>query len=84
MNNRYIEECKNDLLQMNGGVSATQSTSKNRSTKTNNKLKANLSTRELSDRLKDVVSEIKRLHVMFSSDVEEYTNREKKGLLSEL
>ena len=30
MNDRYIEECRNDLLQMNGGVSATQSTSQNR------------------------------------------------------
>ena len=28
MNERYIEECRNNLLQINGGDSATQSTSK--------------------------------------------------------
>ena len=55
---------------MNGGISATYSTSQNRTTKTDNKLKANLSIRELLDRVKNVVSEIKRLHVMFSSDLE--------------
>ena len=49
MNDRFIEECRNGLLQMNGGVSATQSTSQNRSTKTDNKLKTNLSIRETSD-----------------------------------
>ena len=53
MNDRFIEEYRNDLLQMNGGNSATQSTSKTRSTKTDNKVKANLSIRELSDRLKN-------------------------------
>ena len=84
INDRYIEECRNDLLQMNGGVSTTQSTSQNRSTKTDNKLKANLSIRETSDRLKNIVSELNLLHEMFSSDVEEFTQREKKGLLSEL
>ena len=84
MNARYIEECRNDLLQMNGGTSSTESTSQNRSTKTDNKLKANLSIRELSDRLKNVVSELKLLHEMFSSDVENYTNRDRQGLLSEL
>ena len=84
MNARYIEECRNDLLQMNGGTSSTESTSQNRSTKTDNKLKANLSIRELSDRLKNVVSELKILHKMFSSDVENYTNRDRQGLLSEL
>ena len=84
INDRYIEECRNDLLQMNGGTSSTESTSQNRSTKTDNKLKANLSIRELSDRLKNVVSELKLLHEMFSSDVENYTNRDRQGLLSEL
>ena len=52
MNDRFIEECRNDLLQMNGGDSATQSTSKIWSTKTDIKLNANLSIRELLDRLK--------------------------------
>ena len=78
MNDRYIEECRKDLLQMNGGISATYSTSQNRTTKTDNKLKANLSIRELLDRVKNGVNEIKHLHVMFSSDLEEYMNREKK------
>ena len=46
MNDRFIEERRNDLLQMNGGISANQSTTQNRSTKTDNKLKQNLSIRE--------------------------------------
>ena len=46
MNNRFIEERRNDLLQMNGGISANQSTTQNRSTKTDNKLKVDLSIRE--------------------------------------
>ena len=50
---------------MNGGDSATQSTSKTRSTKTDNILKANLSIRELSDRLKNAASELGRLHEFF-------------------
>ena len=62
MNDRFIEECRNGLLQMNGGDSATQSTSKTRSTKTDNKLKANLYIRELSDRLENAASELGRLH----------------------
>ena len=52
MNNRFIEECRNDLLQINGCDSATQSTSKTRSTKMDNKLESTLSIRQLSDRLK--------------------------------
>ena len=51
MKDRFIEECRNDLLQMNGGISANQSTTQNRSTKTDNKLKANLSIRETWDTL---------------------------------
>ena len=81
MNDRYIEECRKDLLQMNGGVSAAQSTSQNWSTKTDNKLKANLSIRELLDRVKNGVNEIKHLHVMFSSNLEEYMNRKKKFVI---
>ena len=84
MNDRFIEEYRNGLLQMNGGDSATQSTSKTRSTKTDNILKANLSIRELSDRLKNAASELGRLHEIFSSDVKVYTKREKQSLLSEL
>ena len=84
MNDRFIEEYRNGLLQMNDGDSATQSTSKTRSTKTDNILKANLSIRELSDRLKNAASELGRLHENFSSDVKVYTKREKQSLLSEL
>ena len=62
MNDRFVEEHRNNLLQMNGGDSATQSTSKTRSTKTDNKLKANLYIRELSDRLENAASELGRLH----------------------
>ena len=69
---------------MNGGVSATQSATQNRSTKIDNKLKANLSIRELSDRLKNAASELGRLHEMFSSDNEVYTKRDKQSVLSEL
>ena len=79
MNGRYIKECRNDLPQMNGGISSTKSTYQNRSTKTDNKLKANISIRKLSDRLKNIVSELKLLHEMFPSDVEEI-----QSLLSEL
>ena len=82
-NDKYIEKFRNDLLQMNDGVSATQSTTQNRSTKTDNKLKVNLSIRETSDRLINIVSKLNRLHEIVSSDVEEYTQREKQGLLSE-
>ena len=69
MNDRYMEECRNYLLQMNGGDSATQSTSKVRSTKTN------LSIKKLSDRLKNTGSELGRLRGIFSSSVEVYTKR---------
>ena len=77
MNDRFIEEFRNDLLEMNGGNSATQSTSTTRSTKTDNKLKAKLSIRDLSDRLKNAANELGRLHDFFSSDVEVYKKREK-------
>ena len=50
MNDRFIEGCRNDLFQMNGGDFDRQSISKPWSTKADNKLKANLSNRELSDR----------------------------------
>ena len=62
MNDRFVEERRNNLLQMNGGDSATQFTSKTRNTKTDNKLKANLSIRELPDRLENAASELGRLH----------------------
>ena len=79
MNNRFIEVCRNDLLQMNGCDYATQFTSKTRSTKMNNKLKSNLSIRELSDRLKNTASELRHLHKKISSDIEVYTKRGKKS-----
>ena len=84
MNNRFIEECRNDLLQINKCDSATQSTSKTRSTKMDNKLESTLSIRQLSDRLKKTASELRYLHEIFSSDIEVYTKREKQNLLSEL
>ena len=65
MNNRFIEVCRNDLLQMNSCDYATQSTSNTRSTKMDNKLKSNLSIRELSDRLKNTASELRHLHKYF-------------------
>ena len=78
MNDRYLGKCRNDLLQMNGVVSATQSTTQNRSTKTDNKLKANLSIRELSDRLKNAASELGRLHEFFLLMSKYIKKREKK------
>ena len=77
MNDIFIEECRNDFLHMNGGDSTTQSTSKIRSTKTDIKLNANLSIKELLDSLQNAVNELGCLHERFSSDVEVYTKREK-------
>ena len=44
-----------------------------------NKLKANLSIRELSNRLKNTTSELERLHEMFSSGDGVYTKRGEKA-----
>ena len=77
MNDRFIEEFRNDLLEMNGGNSVTQSTSTTRSTKTDNKLKAKLSIRDLSDRLKNAANELGRLHDFFLL-MSKYIRKEKK------
>ena len=65
MNDIFIEECRNDLLQMNGSDSTIHNMSKTRSTKTDNKLKANLSIKELLNRLGNFASELERLHNFF-------------------
>ena len=86
MTGRFIEECRNHLLQMNGYDFdfATQTTSKTRSTKMDNKLKSKPIFQRTIRQVKNTTSELRCLHECFSSEIEVHTNRDKRRMLSDL